>query len=137
METVIVDTGPLVAFLRRDDADHEWTANAFRGLTGPLLTCDAVLSESLFLLHQTPTGGRRLLELVDRGLVVPSFSLAAEWRSVGPLLRRFEDVPMSLADACLVRMAELHPRSVVFTLDSDFRIYRKNRRQVIPLLYPD
>ena len=136
METVIADTGPLVAFLRRDDADHACAAERFRELTTPLVTCDAVLSEALFLLNQSAGGARKLLDLVDRGLVVPSFDLAAELKAVSQLLRRFEDVPMSLADACLVRMAELHDDARVFTLDSDFKVYRRHRRQVIPLLYP-
>jgi predicted nucleic acid-binding protein len=136
METVIADTGPLVAFLRRDDADHAWAAERFRELTTPLVTCDAVLSEALFLLSQSAGGARKLLDLVDRGLVVPSFDLAAELKAVSQLLRRFEDVPMSLADACLVRMAELHDDARVFALDSDFKVYRRHRRQVIPLLYP-
>jgi predicted nucleic acid-binding protein len=137
METVIVDTGPLVAFLRRDDADHAWASTCFRGLTAPLITCDAVLSEALFLLNQSAGGASRLLDLVDRGLVVPAFDLAAEWKAVSQLLRRFEDVPMSLADACLVRMAELQDDARVFTLDSDFKVYRRHRRQIIPLLYPE
>lgn len=137
METVIVDTGPLVAFLRRDDADHIWAADRFRELSAPLVTCDAVLSEALFLLNQSAAGSRKLLELVDRGLVVPAFDLATEWPAVSQLLRRFEDVPMSLADACVVRMTELHDHPRVFTLDSDFKVYRRHRRQAIPLLAPE
>lgn len=137
METVIVDTGPLVAFLRRDDSDHPWAVSQFRGLNEPLLTCEAVLSESIFLLSQSPGGVQKLTNLIDRGLVVPTFNLSDEWTSVSQLLRRFDDVPMSLADACLVRMTELHPYSKVFTLDSDFKIYRRNRRQIIPLISPE
>jgi len=76
MEAVIADTGPLVAFLRRDDADHEWSADRFRELHSPLVTCEAVLSEALFLLNRSPGGVRRLRDLVDRGLVVPAFNLA-------------------------------------------------------------
>ena len=136
METVIADTGPLVALLRREDSDHAWAAERFRELTTPLVTCDAVLSEALFLLNPSAGGARKLLDLVDRGLVVPSFDLAAELNAVSQLLRRFEDVPMSLADACLVRMAELHDDARVFTLDSDFKVYRRHRRQVTPLPYP-
>jgi predicted nucleic acid-binding protein len=74
---------------------------------------------------------------LERGLVIPDFSLVAELRAVGQLLRRYQSVPMSLADACLVRMAELHHDAFVLTLDSDFRIYRKHRRRQIPLLHPD
>ena len=137
METIIADTGPLVAFLRRDDADHEWATSCFREFTAPLLTCEAVLSEAIFLLSQSGGGVQKLTDLVDRGLVVLAFQLAAEWEPVSQLLARFDDVPMSLADASLVRMTELRPNSRVFTLDSDFKLYRRNRRQIIPLIFPD
>ena len=137
METVIADAGPLVAYLKRDDKDHDWAADVFQRLTSPLRTCEAALSEAFFLLERTHGGADRFLELLERGLVIPDFSLVAELRAVGQLLRRYQSVPMSLADACLVRMAELHHDAFVLTLDSDFRIYRKHRRQQIPLLHPD
>ena len=73
-----------------------------------------------------------MLELLERRLVIPDFSLVGELRAVGQLLRRYQSVPMSLADACLVRMAELHHGAFVLTLDGDFRIYRKHRRQQSP-----
>ena len=106
-------------------------------LTSPLRTCDAALGEAFFLLRQTHDGTGKLLELLDRGIVIPDFNLAAELPAVGQLLRRYESVPMSLADACLVRMAEMQRDAAEFTLDSDFRIYRKHRRQAIPLIHPD
>ena len=137
METVISDAGPLVAYLKRDDKDHDWAEQVFRRLASPLRTCDAALSEAFFLLQQTHGGADKLLTLLERGLVIPDFNLAAELPAVGQLLRRYESVPMSLADACLVRMAEVHRDAAVFTLDSDFRIYRKNRRQVMTLIYPE
>jgi len=87
-------------------------------------TCDAALSEAFFLLQRTHGGADRLLELLERRLVISAFSLVGELRAVGQLLRRYQSVPMSLADACLVRMAELHHDAFVLTLDSDFRIYR-------------
>jgi predicted nucleic acid-binding protein len=137
MGTVIADAGPLVAYLKRDDKDHGWAETVFRRLTSPLLTCDAALGEAFFLLRRTHGGTEKLLGLLERGLVIPDFNLAAELPAVGQLLRRYQSVPMSLADACLVRMAELRPDAAVFTLDSDFQIYRKHRRQVVPLTYPD
>ena len=136
METVIADAGPLVAYLKRNDKDHAWAVEMFQRFTAPLLTCDAALSEALFLLQQTRGGTEQLLSLLERGLVVPDFELAAELPIVTQLLRRYADVPMSLADACLVRMAELHRGAAVFTLDSDFKIYRKHRRQIISLICP-
>ena len=78
METIIADTGPLVAFLRRDDADHEWATSCFRDFKAALLTCEAVLSEAIFLLSQSGGGVQKLTDLVDRGLVVLAFPLAAE-----------------------------------------------------------
>ena len=120
-KTVMVDAGPLVAYLKRDDADHVWAKENFQRLTAPLLTCDAVLGEVVFLLQQTHGGTRQLTELLESGLVVPAFDLAGELPAVGELLRKYESVPISLADACLVRMAELHRDAVVFTLDGDFR----------------
>jgi len=137
MEIVIADAGPLVAYLKRDDKDHDWARRAFERLTSPLRTCDAALSEAFFLLQQTHGGAGKLLGLLERGLVIPDFNLASELPALGQLLRRYESVPMSLADACPVRMAELHRDAAVFTLDSHFQIYRKNRRQAIPMIYPD
>ena len=137
METVIADAGPLVAYLKRDDKDHVWAKEVFQRLTTRLLTCDAPLGEAFFLLQQTHGGTGQLLELLEKGLVVPAFDLVAELPAVGELLRKYESVPMSLADACLVRVAELHRDAVVFTLDGDFRIYRKHRRHAIPLICPE
>ena len=136
METVIADTGPLVAYLCAEDADHAWAVGQFRELSGPLLTCEAVLSEAFFLLQQTRTGFEPLATMIERGLVVVDFQFGAHAAPILRLLRKYRDVPMSLADACLVRLAERHPRSRIFTLDSDFKVYRRNGRQVIPLIYP-
>ena len=136
MATVIVDAGPLVAYLRKDDQDHAWVKERFGEIRTPLVTCDAVLSEAVFLLGSA-RGVEKLVGLLDRGVVVLAFDLRAEWTAVATLLRKYGDVPMSLADACLVRMAEMHRDARVFTLDGDFAVYRRNRRQVIPLISPD
>ena len=95
METVIADAGPLVAYLKRDDADHVWTREVFQQLTTPLLTCDAVLGEAFFLLQQTHDGTDRLIELVESGVVIPEFDLATEFAAVAQLLRKYESVPKS------------------------------------------
>ena len=120
MEKVISDAGPLVAYLKRDDKKHDWAKEVFHRLTGPLRTCDAALSEAFFLLQQTHGGADNLLALLERGLVTPDFNLAAELPAVGQLLRRYESVPMSLADGCLVRMAELHRDAAVFSWTATF-----------------
>ena len=136
-KTLLTDAGPLVAYLKRDDEHHAWAEEMFRQFREPLRTCDAVLSEAFFLLQQTHGGAEGLLALLERGLVVPDFDLAAELPAIAPLLRRYRNVPMSLADACLVRMAERERDTAVFTLDSDFKIYRRHGRQTIPLIFPE
>jgi predicted nucleic acid-binding protein len=136
MNEILVDTGPLVAYLDRSDQDHVWAKDHFMRIKRPLLTCEAVLAESLFLLRRGGIDPDGLLNLISRGLVVPKFSLAAEIQAIHQLMRSYRNIPMSLADACLVRMAEIHERSMVLTLDSDFVIYRKSHRKVIPLLRP-
>jgi predicted nucleic acid-binding protein len=99
-------------------------------------TCEAVLSEAWYLLRLTRRGQTALLEFVERGVVSVDFALSSELAAVRRLVTRYRDRPMSLADACLVRMAELFDEAGVLTLDADFAIYRKNGRQVIPLIAP-
>lgn len=132
----LLDTGPLVALLNVRDRRHAWATEVFRGLRAPLLTCDAVLSEACFLLRAFPAGVDAVMSLVEQGLVDASFRLSPEVPVVRRLLARYADVPMSFADACLVRMSELHPDLPVVTCDRDFTIYRRNGRRVIPTLMP-
>ena len=135
--TVLIDTGPLVAFLNRRDRYHKWATAQLGAMRPPLRTCEAVLSEACFLLREYPGGSDAVIALVERGLVSVRFQLESESRSVGKLLKRYADVPMSLADAILVRMTELVADSAVLTLDGDFRIYRRNGREVIPVIMPE
>ena len=137
MSAILADAGPLVAFLDRRDQHHEWSKRQFARFTEPLLTCEAVVAEALFLLRRGGISPEPLLKLVTRQLLLPAFRLELEATSILELMQRYRNVPMSLADACLVRMSEIHEGSSVFTLDSDFTIYRKARRRVIPLLCPD
>jgi predicted nucleic acid-binding protein len=133
---VLLDTGPLVALLSRRDRYHDWARQEMAAVNPPLLTCESVLSEACFLLRQRPDGRTAVLELARRGLVAAAFDLDREAAAVQKLLGRYGDVPMDLADACLVRLAELTAGSVLLTLDSDFRIYRMHGRQVIPVRMP-
>lgn len=135
-KSVLVDTGPLVAALRRRDQHHEWARAHFQAATEPFVTCEAVISECLFLLERAREGKEALCSLLERGIVVVRYSFEDELAETLRLVRRYNDTPMSFADACLVRMAEKGDNSVVFTTDSDFRTYRKNGRQVIPLIIP-
>src|SRR5580693_1971273 len=102
----------------------------------PLLTCEAVLSEACFLLRHDPAGPAAVLALLDEGLLEIGFDVQAEIKPLRQLLRRYRETRISLADACLVRMAELVADGVLLTLDSDFRIYRMHGRQVIPARMP-
>ena len=136
MSEILVDTGPLVAYLDRSDRDHTWAKQTFMHISRPLLTCEAVIAESLFLLRRGGIEPDGLLNLINRGLVLPNFRLDAEIASIQQLMKSYRNVPMSLADACLVRMAEIYESSAIMTLDSDFTIYRKSRRKVIPLMRP-
>ena len=131
----IVDTGPLVALVNRRDTFHAWARASFGSAGTPFSTCEAVIAEACYLTGRH--GATLVVELGERGFLTTSFALNSEWSSVLRLMRRYSSVPMSLADACLVRMSELAPTSKVLTLDSDFRIYRRNGRQVIPTIMPD
>jgi predicted nucleic acid-binding protein len=137
MKEILADTGPLVAYLDRSDRDHAWAKEVFSEITRPLLTCEAVIAEALFLLRRGGIQPDGLLDLIRRGLLVPKFDLVKEIEAIQQLMKTYRNIPMSLADACLVRMAETFPDSKVMTLDSDFVVYRKSRRKVIPLLAPE
>jgi predicted nucleic acid-binding protein len=136
MNRVIVDTGPLVAYLLSGEHHHAWAVGRFSKLPPPFLTCEAVLSEACFLLARDGGSPDALLELVERGLIRVSFQLTDEMVGIRQLMRKYSDVPMSFADACLVRMTEQLTDCVVVTLDSHFRIYRRHGRKVIPALLP-
>lgn len=133
---ILLDTGPLVALLDRRDAFHEWAKSQWAGIEPPAITCEAVLSEACFLLRKRPAVVAVVLEMLHRQAVVIGFRLEDELEPVSALLRRFADVPMSLADACLVRMTELRTGAAVLTLDADFRIYRRHGRLVVPVIMP-
>jgi len=135
--SILLDTGPLVAYLDRRDARHSWAFDRFAEITPPLLTCESVISEACFLTGRIPDGIESVLRLLEQGGVQIGFSLQDEQEAVVGLMRRFSDRPMSLADACVVRMSEIVADCTVLTLDSGFRIYRRNRRQKIPLMIPD
>ncbi len=133
---VILDTGPLVAYLNRRDRYHEWACDVLGGVEPPLVTCESVLSEACFLLRTRAGGPQAVLALVERGLIEIALDLQREAAPIGRLLTKYADLPASLADAALVRLAELHPDSPVLTTDGHFFLYRKNRRQKIRTIAP-
>lgn len=129
----IADTGFLVAFGNRRDSHHSWALGIAERITEPLLTCDAVLAEAAFHL-----GSARLaLAFVEEGLVRPVFQIADHLPRLAELAMRYSDRAPDLADLCLIRLSELHPRHPVVTTDvADFRVYRRGRREAIPLICP-
>ncbi len=136
MTKVILDTGPLVALLNRREAQHSWVKARLAEIEPPLLTCEAVLSEVCFLLRGVHGGQTAVMATLSSGLVRPAFSLAEHSEAVTELVTRFSSMPMSLADACIVRMLEVSDSSVL-TFESDFLIYRKNRNEPIPVILPE
>ena len=132
-KNVIVDTGPLVAFFNKRDKYHDCAVMQWARIEPPMLTCEAVLSEVCFLLG--PDQGA-IITLFERKVLHLPFRLADHIKPTQRLLQKYSDVPMSLADACLVRMAELYDDSTLFSIDTDFTVYRKHKRQVIPTILP-
>ena len=132
--SVLVDSGFVVALISRRDTHHQWAAAQAPGHALPWITCEAALSEGFHLLGAR--GARPLDALLRRGALRLAFSLADEMEPVLKLIRKYADAPMSLADACLVRMSETLPDPVVLTTDEDFRIYRRHSRHIIPCVMP-
>lgn len=132
--SVLVDAGFLVALLTRRDSNHRWAEAETTKHPPPWSTCEAALSEAFYLLGQK--GTPVLAALLRRGAVVCAFSLGDDADAVLRLMDKYADVPMSLADACLVRMSEKMPKPVLLTTDSDFRIYRRHSRQAVPCVLP-
>lgn len=134
----IVDTGPLVAALSEADKYHTWVIQPLATFQPPLLTYEAILSETCFLLwkRRATLPIAVLFRWLNQGTIALPFQLHSETAVIGQLMKNSANVPMSLADACLVRMSEQYPNHVILTLDSDFHIYRKHGRQVIPVMMP-
>ena len=136
MTRIVVDTGPLVAYFNRRDRWHRWAADQMAALNPPLVTCEPVLTEACFLIQRA--GGKPvdlIRKIAQRSLVI-GIDLEEDASGIESLMQRYADTPMSLADACLVRLTERISDCRLFTLDSDFEHYRRNGRQVIPLLRP-
>ena len=131
---ILVDAGFLVALLSRRDSHHPWAVTQATRHVPPWRTCEAVLSEAFHLLGARGAPG--LSALLRRRALVAAFNLDNDVDSVLKLLQKYVDVPMSLADACLVRMTEILPEPVIITTDSDFHIYRRHSRQVVPCVTP-
>ena len=129
----IADTGFLVAFANRKDRHHPWALSIAQQVTEPLLTCDAVLAEAAFHLGDTAL----VLASVRDGLLRPAFVIADHLERLAELADRYADRSPDLADLCVIRLSEMHPRHPVITTDlRDFSVYRRGRREAIPLIHP-
>jgi predicted nucleic acid-binding protein len=136
LETLLVDTGPLVALLDKKDEWHEWAVETFNTLRPPLLTCEAVITEAWHLLEGFPNARLSLSHFHVAGALRINFIFEKQMALVYNLLAKYSDVPMDFADACLVRMSELSENVRVWTLDRDFHFYHRHRTEQIPLLLP-
>ena len=136
MTRFAVDTGPLVALLNVRDSFHDWAKETLDSISPPLETCESVISEACFLVRHLRGGPDAVLALVSRGVVTTTFHLDSELPAVRKLMVKYASVPMSLADACLVRMTEVEHDLTLVTLDKDFRVYRRHGRQAVPVIMP-
>jgi uncharacterized protein len=132
----IVDTGPLVAFFDRAERHHRWATERIEKLEAPLLVCEPVLTEAIYLLARYGKAQDALLELLQNGALKIALRIEDHVDPLRRLMQKYRDTPMSLADACVVRMAEIHERNDVLTLDADFSVYRKHGRVPLKLIYP-
>lgn len=129
----IADTGLIVAFGNRSDRFHAWAVEVARTISEPMLTCEAVLAEAAFHLRSASY----VLSLVEDGMLRSAFELTRNQQRLAQLAERYQDRQPDLADLCLIRLSELFPHHTVITVDEeDFRIYRRNNRETIPLLCP-
>ncbi len=136
MTAAIVDTGPLVALFDRAERHHPWVVDRFKEIEAPLLICEPVLAEAMYLLARYPNAQDAVLDLIQKGALSVTFRLDEHLDALRRLLKKYRDTPMSLADACIVCMSEIHDRCAILTLDSDFLVYRKHGRVPLPLIYP-
>lgn len=131
MSGYILDAGPLIALFNRNDAYHEWAVQTLPRLPKPLLSCPEAMAEAAAMTGQPA----RVVELIQDGTIQLALNLQEQTGEVLRLLRKYADQPMDLADACIVRLSELHPKATVVTLDrTDFAVYRRHGRDPIPIL---
>jgi predicted nucleic acid-binding protein len=134
---VLLDTGPLLSFLADGLVHHAWAVEQWKQLRPPMITCEPVLTEAAFLLKSEWRDTDVLFALLERGIIRIGLAVEDQQADLRALMRRYRNRPMSLADACLVRLSEIHGAAEVLTLDGDFRIYRRHGNKVIPVRMPD
>jgi len=135
-EGVILDTGPLAAYLIESDDYHQWAVESFASLPPLFWTCEAVVTETAYLIGSDTRALKLIRHLLENDWLRLPFQFAVERTRVFQLMEQYHSVPMSFADGCLVRMAEILDDCPILTVDGDFRIYRKHRRQTIRTIMP-
>ena len=133
----LIDTGPLVSFLASGLSHHSWTCQQWKLFRPPMLTCEPVLTEAAFLLKREGREADPLFALLERGVIRVALNIQEQQTDLRTLMHRYRNRPMSLADVCMVRLSELNPTGELFTLNSDFKIYRRHGNKVIPVLLPE
>jgi predicted nucleic acid-binding protein len=136
METLLTDSGPLIALLDSSDQHHNWAVEQFSHLSGALVTCEGAITEATHLLQDAGVKPWGVLELIERKIISVQFDLEPNLDRVFSLMKKYADTPMDFVDACLVTMTEAKRDCRLLTLDSDFRFYRRFERQPIPLIIP-
>ena len=136
MRAAIVDTGPLMAFVDRAEQYHQWAIARIEELEAPLLVCEPVLAEAMHLLGRLSRAQDALFGLLENNALRIAFRMEEHLASLRRLLAKYRDRPMSLADACVVRMAEIYERHAILTLDSDFAVYRKHGKVPLAVIHP-
>lgn len=134
---IIIDTGPLLASQNKNDKYHLWALEQFKRLPFPFITCEAVIVETAHMVKYAGLHAHHVTDLIVSGIIKLQFDLDLEIDHIHPLLKKYEDTPMDLADACLVRMAERYPKSQILTIDSDFTVYRKHRNKRLDVIMPE
>jgi predicted nucleic acid-binding protein len=136
METLLTDSGPLIALLDTSDSHHNWAVEQFSHFSGTLVTCEGAITEATHLLQDAGVKPWGVLELINREIIEVRFDLGTNLNRVLSLMKKYADTPMDFVDACLVAMTEESQNCKLLTLDSDFKIYRRFERQMIPLIAP-
>jgi predicted nucleic acid-binding protein len=131
---VLLDTGVIVALLDRSERFHEACAKAIRELGSPLITCEAVIAESCYLLRNLAGAAEAVTENVAAGIFQIPFQLSAEASVIKQILRKYRDRKIDLADACLIRLADEFETADILTLDQDFAVYRRSRNKTFRIL---
>ena len=134
MKPVLLDTGVIVALLDRSEKFHHACAEAVRELEAPLITCEAVIAESCYLLRNLPGAPEAVIENVAAGTLQIPFQLSPEAVAVKQVLRKYRDHKIDLADACLIRLAEEFETADILTLDNEFAVYRWSRNKPFRIL---